>query len=115
MFEETGVNAFHTDRIFGRMRLVVVELLSDGTNYAVVAAGTTPGIVTTNGAATIALTGAPTGANYWFGGVLDDLSAGTATASVSAQSPSAGTVTIVASGVVAGTRFKFFFIVNRTG
>ncbi len=115
MFEETN-NGFgwHTDRIFGRMRLIVVDLLSDGSNFAVVGATTTPGIATTNGGTTIALTGLPKGANYWFGGVPEDV-VGAVTASITAQDPSAGTMTLVASATTGGARLKFFFIVNRTG
>lgn len=115
MFEETNNGlAFHVDRIFGRMRLVVVELLADGTNWAVVAGGTTPGIATTAGTTTIALTGVPTGGNYWFPGPPDDVG-GTVTASVSAQDAAAGTVTLTASAATNGARFKWFFLVNRTG
>lgn len=114
MFEETNSNAFQTDRVFGRMKLVVVELLSDGTNFAIVASGTSPGLATTAGTTTIAITGIPKGSNYWFPGVADDV-AGTVTANVTAQDASAGTLTLTASAATLNARFKWFFLVNRTG
>lgn len=115
MFEETNSNAFQTDRVFGRMKLVVLELLADGTNFAFVAAGTSPGLTTTAGTTTIAITGIPKGSNYWFPGTPDDVTAGTVTATIAAQDASAGTLTLTASAATNGARFKWFFLVNRTG
>lgn len=113
MFEETGVAAFHVDRIFGRFRLVVVELLADGTNWAIVAAGTSPGITTVANTTTITLSGVPTGANYWFGGPPEDV-VGAVTASITSQNPATGVIVMTATATN-NSRLKFFFIVNRTG
>ena len=114
MFEETNHNSFHTDRIFGRMKLVVVELLADGTDWTIVAAGTSPGLVTTAGTTTIAITGIPRGSNFWFPGLPPAINS-VVTLAVTAQDAAAGTLTLTASAVTNGVRVKWFFLVNRTG
>jgi hypothetical protein len=114
MFEETGVQAFHVDKVFGRVRLVLLEMVADGTNWTIDTTATTPGIATTAGGTTIALTGVPTGSNYWFPGAPDTVNSAV-TVALTAESATAGTLTLTASAATNGVRFQWFFIVNRTG
>jgi hypothetical protein len=114
MFGETNINSFHTDRVFGRFKLVVVDLLADGTNWTVVAASSSPGVATTANTTTVALTGLPTGANYWFPGQPDTINSAV-TLAITAQDAAAGTLTLTASAATNGVRAKWFFLVNRTG
>jgi len=114
MWEETNHNSFHTDRVFGRMKLIMLEMVADGTNWTVVAAGSSPGIAAAAGGTTIALTGLPRGANYWFPGDPDTINSAV-TVALTAQDANAGTATLTASAVTNAVRFKWFFIVNRTG
>lgn len=114
MFEETGINAFHVDRVFGRMRLVVLEMVADGTNWVIDTTSTTPGIATVAGGNTIALTGIPTGSNFWFPGSPDTVNS-VITVIIAAESATAGTVTLTASAATAAVRFQWFFLVNRIG
>lgn len=114
MFEETGVQAFHVDRVFGRMKVVVLEMVADGTNWTVEAATSSPGITTVAGGTTIALSGISKGSNFWFPGSPDVVNQAT-TVVITAEDASAGTVTLTANAVTAGHRFQWFFLVNRTG
>lgn len=114
MFEETNVSAFHTDRIFGRFKLVVLEMVADGTNWIFDQANTSPGLATTAGTTTIAITGIPKGSNYWFPGSPDVVNQAT-TVLITAEDASAGTLTLTANAVTSGHRFQWFFLVNRTG
>jgi hypothetical protein len=114
MFEETNNNSFHTDRFFGRFKLVVLEMVADGTNWAFDQTGTSPGLATTAGAGTIAITGIPKGSKYWFPGSPDVVNSA-ATVIIAAQDASAGTMTLTASAVTNALRFQWFFLVNRTG
>ena len=115
MFEETGVNAFHTDKIFGRFRLVVIEAVADGTNWVLDATQTTPGIaITAGGTTTPVFTGVPTGANFWYGApqFINSVITGRIGAT---DSPSTGTFSVVTSAVTNGVRMTMFLLVNRTG
>jgi hypothetical protein len=114
MFEETNVNSLHTDRIFGRMKLVVLEMVADGTNWTVDTANSSPGIATTAGGTTIALTGISKGSNFWFPGSPDTVNSAV-TVAITAEDASAGTITLTASAATNGVRFQWFFFVNRTG
>ena len=114
MFENTSLASLHTDLIFGRMRIVVLEMVANGTNWTIDAANTTPGIATTNGGTTIALTGVPTGSNYWFPGSPDTVNSAV-TVVIAAEDATAGTITLTASAATNNVRFSWFFLVNRTG
>lgn len=114
MFADQNQNAFYTDRTFGRFKLVVLEMVADGTDWTIDTTNTTPGIATTAGSTTIALTGLPTGANYWYPGQPDTVDSAV-TVAITAEDPSAGTLTLTASAVTNGVRFAWFFLVNRTG
>lgn len=115
MFEETGVEAFHVDRVFGRMKLVVIEAVANGTDWILDATQTSPGIaITAGGGTTPVFTGVSTGSNFWYGGpqFINSVITGRIGAT---DNPTTGTFSVITSAVTNGVRMTMFLIVNRTG
>lgn len=127
MFEETGVQAFHVDRTFGRVRLVFVQLTSNGTVLTVDTATSTPGITVSGTTGDYALAGIPTGTLFqWVGGMVQLAEATGVGGDVrpEASSASAGTCSFetstatapgTAAAPAAGSRVFITIMIGRTG
>ena len=114
MWAETGVAAFHTDKVFGRFRLVEFTLNSDGINLTLVAADSSPGVTGSGTAAGVNLTYEP-GTDIF---PMHPAVLGTAaiTARYSAINVAAGTATLVLSAAPSnGGQLFVTLLVARSG
>ena len=114
MFEETNSNAWHTDKVRGRLRLVTIQATSDGTSLTIDTANTTPGITVSGTAGDYAFAGLPTGSFLQYvGGGVQGFAAESAGSAVypEAMSATAGTAAAPANG----SRVFVTYIVGRTG
>lgn len=113
MFEETGVQNFHVDRIRGRVKLETIQATWSGGTTVIDAANSSPGTACT-GATALALVFKP-GTFVQF---LSPIVTGAAapTSRITAFSASAGTATLTISAAPAdGERIFITILIGRTG
>lgn len=125
MFEETGVQNFHVDRIRGRVKLVTIQATSDGTSLTIDTANTNPGVTVTGTGGDYVFAGISTGTFLHFvgGGVLGPASESAGSAvypeAMSASAGTAGIETSITPGTAAapanGSRVFVTYLVGRTG
>lgn len=115
MFEETGVQNFHVDRIRGRVKLETIQATYAAGTSTLDAANSSPG-VTLSGAGTLTLTYKPGTFVQFMQPIATTVGAVQITGAITASNAGAGTATMLLSATPAnGERIYITMLIGRTG